>query len=293
MRRFTLARLSLSPRRASLLLPCIATAVTTLSRPTTASLTELFQPQRNMFMFRKEAAMLDPSQTLPGRAEAMKLKNEHYVLKNPILPPFPDNTERVIVGTGCFWGSERVFYKRLPGVFATAVGYAGGTTPNPTYEEVCSGKTNHNEVVQVVWDPSVLSFADLLKAFWESHDPTQGFGQGGDRGTQYRSSLFCTTDEQMEIAQASKDAYQKLLSEKGLGKITTEILQAPEFYYAEDYHQQYLDKPGNRQYCSAQPTNIDLPEPSTWETLSDALKAKVTTNADVWGRRFNSCVFGK
>eukprot|EP00730_Choanoeca_flexa_P004469 TRINITY_DN11704_c0_g3_i1.p2 TRINITY_DN11704_c0_g3~~TRINITY_DN11704_c0_g3_i1.p2 ORF type:complete len:290 (+),score=69.53 TRINITY_DN11704_c0_g3_i1:3223-4092(+) len=277
-------------RRAPLLLPCLATTITSFARPASASLTELFQPQRNMFMFRKEAAMVDDP--LPGRQDAMKLKNEHFVLKNPLLPPFPDGFERAIVGTGCFWGTERVFYKRLPGVYTTAVGYAGGQTPNPTYEEVCSGRTNHNEVVQVVWDPAKLSFVDLLKAFWESHDPTQGYGQGGDRGTQYRSSLFCTTDEQIEIAKASRDAYQELLTAKGYGKITTEIEKAPEFYYAEDYHQQYLDKPGNRQYCGAQPTNIDLPEPSTWKSLSEDLRSKIKTNADVWARRFNACVFG-
>lgn len=207
--------------------------------------------------------VIDPEKALPGRQEAMPIINEHYVLKTPIEPPFPEGLESIVFGTGCFWGTEKMFWK-LPGVYSTAVGYAAGTTPNPTYEEVCSGYTGHNEVVQVVYDPKKISFADLLRNFWESHDPTAGMGQGNDRGTQYRSGIYYKTPEQKALAEASMATYSKLLSAKGYGPITTELVSDPKFYYAENYHQQYLAKPGSRPYCSAQPSGVSLPPFSEW-----------------------------
>jgi len=170
----------------------------------------------------------------------------------------------VVFGTGCFWGTEKGFW-RFPGVHSTAVGYCAGFTPNATYEEVCSGQTGHNEVVQVVYDPSAISFVDLLRQFWESHDPTQGMGQGNDMGTQYRSGIYYTSAEQKALAEASKQAYQAALAQAGRKQaITSEILECPAFYYAEDYHQQYLAKPGSRPYCSAQPTGVSLPDAKSW-----------------------------
>ena len=195
----------------------------------------------------------------PGRDEKMKVSAKHYVLGNNVVPPFADNLETCVFGTGCFWGTEKGFW-RLPGVSATSVGYCGGLTKNPNYKEVCSGNTGHNEVVQVVWDPAEISFADILRQFWESHDPTQGMGQGNDRGTQYRSGIYPTTEAQKSIAEQSRVAYQEALA--GTGKqITTEIVEpnSNHFYYAEDYHQQYLSKPGANPYCSAQPLQISLP----------------------------------
>lgn len=195
----------------------------------------------------------------------MKVADTHYVLKgNQITPPFPKGIQSCVFGTGCFWGSEKGFW-RLPGVYSTAVGYIAGTTKNPTYKEVCSGRTNHNEVVQVTWDPKLVSFADILRQFWQSHDPSQGMRQGNDRGTQYRSGIYTATDAQQAIALKSRVAYQKCL--KGSGKkITTEVLSDKNlpFYYAEDDHQQYLAKPGARPYCSAQPLQIALPPVSEW-----------------------------
>ena len=176
---------------------------------------------------------------------------------HPLQPPFPDGLETAMFGLGCFWGAERLFWK-LPGVYSTAVGYAGGITPNPSYQEVCSGRTGHTEAVLVVFDPSVISYDQLLKAFWEGHNPTQGMRQGNDVGTQYRSGIYADTDEQLASAKTSRDRYQDVLSAAGYGEITTEILPAPTFYYAEDYHQQYLAKnPGG--YCGLGGTGLSCP----------------------------------
>jgi peptide-methionine (S)-S-oxide reductase len=187
------------------------------------------------------------SEALPGRAEPMPVASRHFVNGNPLQPPHPAGTEVALFGLGCFWGAERRFWQQ-PGVYVTAVGYAAGFTPNPTYEEVCSGHTGHSEVVRVVFDPALVSYEDLLKVFWESHDPTQGMRQGNDVGTQYRSGIYFESEAQRLAAEASQDAYQRALTAAGAGEITTEILPAPAFYYAEDYHQQYLAKnPGG--YC--------------------------------------------
>jgi len=182
-----------------------------------------------------------PDQALSGREEAMQLSNTHYVNGHELKPPFPEGLQQAVFGLGCFWGAERRFWE-LNGVYSTAVGYADGSTLNPTYEEVCSGMTGHNEVVLVVFDSGLISYEDLLKSFWEGHDPTQGMRQGNDRGTQYRSGIYTYTDTQQSIAEGTKRRFQEALNEKGLGLITTEILPAPTFYYAEDYHQQYLAK---------------------------------------------------
>jgi len=193
---------------------------------------------------------------LPGRAEKMKISGQHYVNKNTIVPPFPHGLEQAMFGLGCFWGAERKFWQ-LEGVYATAVGYAGGFTPNATYEEVCSGMTGHNEMVLVVYNPDEITYEELLKVFWESHNPTQGMQQGNDVGTQYRSGIYAYTYEQKELAQQSKSVYQNALQQKGYGEITTEIMPAPEFYYAEEYHQQYLAKnPGG--YCGLGGTGVCL-----------------------------------
>ncbi|MDP7390817.1 MAG: peptide-methionine (S)-S-oxide reductase MsrA, partial [Alphaproteobacteria bacterium] len=185
-------------------------------------------------------------EALPGRSTEMPVLANHFVNKNPLKPPFPQGTEQVIFGLGCFWGAERIFWQ-TEGVFSTSVGYAAGYTPNPTYEEVCSGRTGHNEVVLVVYQPTGVSFQALLRKFWEGHDPTQGMRQGNDTGTQYRSGIYCYTPKQKIAAEASRDAFQMELSKAGYPEITTEILDAPEYYYAEDYHQQYLAKnPGVR-----------------------------------------------
>jgi peptide-methionine (S)-S-oxide reductase len=194
-----------------------------------------------MYSFRKQAAMPNSADILPGRATAMRVPEKHFVNGNRILPPFPEGTKLALFGFGCFWGAERKFWQ-LPGVYSTSVGYAAGVTPNPTYEEVCSGYTAHNEVVRVVYDPKKISYETLLKTFWESHDPTQGMRQGNDVGTQYRSGIYFYDAEQRAAAEKSQQAYQERLTQAGHGNITTEILQAPEFYYAEDYHQQYLAK---------------------------------------------------
>ncbi|MGI8822932.1 MAG: peptide-methionine (S)-S-oxide reductase MsrA [Acidimicrobiia bacterium] len=187
-------------------------------------------------------------EALPGRPDAMRVPDRHFVLDTPLQPPWPDGTETVQLGMGCFWGAERIFW-RIDGVYTTAAGYGAGITPNPTYEEVCTGRTGHNELALVVFDPAAVSFETLLAAFWENHDPTQGMRQGNDVGTQYRSGIYVTTDAQRETAKRSRDRYQTLLTETGFGPITTEILDAGPFYYAEPYHQQYLAKNPNG-YCN-------------------------------------------
>ncbi|MEO1229838.1 MAG: peptide-methionine (S)-S-oxide reductase MsrA [Myxococcota bacterium] len=198
-----------------------------------------------------------PEEALPGRSTPLDVGPTHHVHGRTLVPPFPDGTESVIVGLGCFWGAERAFWTK-EGVFTTAVGYAAGHTPNPTYEEVCSGRTGHNEVVLVVFEPSAISFDAVLKIFWESHDPTQGMRQGNDVGTQYRSGIYVRSEAQRVAAVASRAAYQKVLSEAGHGEISTEILEAPPFYYAESYHQQYLSKnPGG--YCGLGGTGVSCP----------------------------------
>jgi peptide-methionine (S)-S-oxide reductase len=214
-----------------------------------------------LFGFGKKSALPTAAEALPGRAEPMRVPNRHFINGNPIQPPFPAGMETAVFGLGCFWGAERKFWQQ-PGVFSTAVGYAAGLTPNPTYQEVCSGMTGHNEVVLVVFDPTVVSYEQLLKLFWESHNPTQGMRQGNDAGTQYRSGIYTTSAEQKQRAEASKAAYQPALTAEGYGAITTEILDAPEFYYAEDYHQQYLGKNPNG-YCGLGGTKVCLPELSS------------------------------
>ena len=205
----------------------------------------------------RKAQMPAREQALPGRSEPMRVTAGHHVLGRALTPPFPDGSERAVFGLGCFWGGEKPFWS-LPGVVTTAVGYAGGFTPNPTYEEVCSGRTGHNEVVLVVYDPKVLSYDALLKTFWEGHDPTQGMRQGNDVGTQYRSGIYVYTPEQRRLADASRDAYQRVLTAARYGPITTEIVDAPEFYYAEDYHQQYLSK-NPFGYCGHGGTGVACP----------------------------------
>ena len=202
-------------------------------------------------------ALPSAKDALPGRSEAMPVSRTHEVNGNRMTAPFPDGLETALFALGCFWGAERLFWK-LPGVYSTQVGYAAGITPNPTYKEVCSGLTGHTEVVRVIYDPKQISYEQLLKTFWESHDPTQGMRQGGDVGTQYRSGIYVYNDAQRKLADASKAAYEKALSAKGLGGITTEVLDAPTFYYAEDYHQQYLEKnPGG--YCGIGGKGVSCP----------------------------------
>ena len=200
-----------------------------------------------MFTFRDKAQTPTPEQALPGRDDAMRVTNRHYVKDTQIQPPFPAGYQSTIFGLGCFWDAERRFWE-LPGVYSTAVGYAAGHTPNPTYDEVCSGLTGHNEVVLVVFDPTIIGFDELLRQFWEAHDPTQGMRQGNDVGTQYRSGIYCFGNDQRAAAQASRERYSRALRGAGHPAATTEILPATDFYYAEDYHQQYLAKnPGG--YC--------------------------------------------
>ena len=210
-----------------------------------------------MFLFREKSKMIDPDRALPGRDTAMPVPARHDVLGTPLQPPFPEGLEQIVVGMGCFWGAERVFWQ-LDGVYTTAVGYAGGYTPNPTYEEVCSGSTGHTEAVLVVFDPARISRDEILRAFWENHDPTQGMRQGNDVGTQYRSGIYVFTPEQRAAAERSRDMYQERLTESGHGEITTEIVDAGPFFYAEDYHQQYLAKnPGG--YCGLGGTGVSCP----------------------------------
>ena len=207
--------------------------------------------------FKTKPAMPTSESALPGRSERIDVPARHYVNGNPLEAPFPDGFEQAVFGLGCFWGAERKFWE-TDGVYTTAVGYAGGFTPNPTYREVCSGGTGHTEVVLVVFDPSVVSYADLLKVFWEAHNPTQGMRQGNDTGTQYRSAIYTANPEQEATALRSRDEYQAALDKAGHGKITTEIAAADEFYYAEDYHQQYLAKnPGG--YCGLGGTGVSCP----------------------------------
>jgi len=202
----------------------------------------------------QKSQMPAPDQALQGRNEAMQIGNHHYVNGNPLKPPFPGNMQQALFGLGCFWGAEREFWQAA-GVFSTAVGYAAGYTPNPTYEDVCSGRTGHNEVVLVVFDPQAISYEKLLALFWESHDPTQGMQQGNDVGTQYRSGIYYFDEEQRLKAEVSSEDYQRLLVKVGYAGITTEIIEAPDFYYAEDYHQQYLAKnPGG--YCGLGGTGV-------------------------------------
>ncbi|TXH93106.1 MAG: peptide-methionine (S)-S-oxide reductase MsrA [Pseudomonas sp.] len=204
-----------------------------------------------------QLALPEASQALPGRAEPMPVPGQHHVNGNPLQGPFPASLQQAVFAMGCFWGAERRFWQQ-PGVWSTAAGYAGGHTPNPTYEEVCSGLTGHTEVVLVVFDPQQTSYARLLQVFWEAHDPTQGMRQGNDRGTQYRSALYCSDQTQLDEALASAGRYQQALNAAGLGAITTEIRLAPPFYYAEAYHQQYLAKKPDG-YCGLRGTGVCLP----------------------------------
>jgi peptide-methionine (S)-S-oxide reductase len=209
------------------------------------------------FLKRTKLELPTPEEALPGRSERIPVPDRHYVNGNPILPPFPDGLEQGVFALGCFWGAERKFWE-APGVWTTAVGYAGGVTPNPSYEEVCSGLTGHTEVVLAVWDPKLTSYEEMLRVFWESHDPTQGMRQGNDVGTQYRSAVYTHSPAQLEAALESRVRYQAELSRAGYGPITTEIREAPEFYYAEDYHQQYLAK-NPRGYCGLGGTGVSCP----------------------------------
>ena len=205
----------------------------------------------------KKDTLPSPDAALPGREKEMPVPAKHFINGNALKPPFPAGLEMAMFGLGCFWGAERKFWQ-ADGVFSTSVGYAAGSTPNPTYREVCSGMTGHNEVVRVIYDPKVISYEALLKLFWESHNPTQGMRQGNDTGTQYRSGIYTYSDAQLKAAKESKEMYQPVLNEAGYGDITTEIMPAPEFYYAEDYHQQYLAKnPGG--YCGLGGTNVACP----------------------------------
>jgi peptide-methionine (S)-S-oxide reductase len=210
------------------------------------------------FLFRHKTEMPDPADALPGRdTRPFDVPDTHFVLGTPLQPPFPEGVETAIFGMGCFWGAEKGFWQ-APGVFSTAVGYTGGQTPNPTYEEVCSARTGHSEVVLVAYRPEEISYDELLKIFWEGHDPTQGMRQGNDVGTQYRSGIYTTSDSQREAALRSRDAYAERLSAAGYAEITTEIVDAPEFFYAEDYHQQYLAKVPNG-YCGLGGTGVSCP----------------------------------
>ena len=205
----------------------------------------------------KKTQMPDAATALPGRQETMPVPAEHFVNGHPLEPPYPDGMEKAVFGLGCFWGAERCFWQ-LEGVYTTAVGYGGGMTPNPTYEEVCTGRTGHNEVVLVVFNPKAVSYGELLKVFWEAHDPTQGMRQGNDVGTQYRSGIYIYSDEQKKAAEASRERYQEEISRAGYGAVTTEILEAGEFYFAEDYHQQYLAK-NPWGYCGLGGTGVSCP----------------------------------
>jgi len=209
-----------------------------------------------MFLQRKSSTMPTPDQAPPGRSEPLPVADRHYVNGNPLRPPFPDGLQQAVFALGCFWGAERCFWQ-LSGVFTTAVGYIAGFTPNATYEEVCSGRTGHTEAVLVVYDPATIGYDDLLRTFWESHDPTQGMRQGNDVGTQYRSGIYYFDADQRAAAERTRDEYATALAQAGRDAVTTEILSAPEFYYAEDYHQQYLAKnPGG--YCGLGGTGVKL-----------------------------------
>ena len=211
-----------------------------------------------MFGFKKRLTLPDAAEALPGRAAPVPTAKDHFVLHRPLQPPYPEGIETAIFGLGCFWGAERKFWQLGDGIHVTAVGYTGGTTPNPTYEETCTGLTGHTEAVLVAYDPSKISYETLLKTFWEAHDPTQGMRQGNDIGTQYRSGIYTNSPAQEKAAQASKVAYDKALAAKGLGQITTEIQPAGPFYFAEDYHQQYLAK-NPAGYCGLGGTGVSCP----------------------------------
>ena len=211
-----------------------------------------------MLFMRKTTALPSATDALPGRAQAIPTATTHFVNGSKLQPPYPAGLEQAVFGLGCFWGAERKFWELGEGIFATAVGYAGGHTPNPTYEEVCSGRTGHTEVVLVVFDPRKISYQTLLKRFWENHNPTQGMRQGNDVGTQYRSAIYAVTPAQRQLAEASKALYEKAIRASGHGAITTEILDAPPFYYAEDYHQQYLAK-NPAGYCGLGGTGVSCP----------------------------------
>jgi peptide-methionine (S)-S-oxide reductase len=210
-----------------------------------------------MFFARRKTRMPAEAEALPGRQEPVPVPARHAVKDAPLRPPFPDGTETALFAMGCFWGAEKDFWQ-TPGVYTTAVGYAGGFTPNPTYEEVCTGRTGHAEAVLVVFDPAKVSYEELLQVFWEHHDPTQGMRQGNDVGTQYRSAIWTSSEAQRKSAEASRDAYQQKLTAAGYGQITTEIADAPAFYYAEDYHQQYLHK-NPYGYCPDHSTGVSCP----------------------------------
>jgi len=211
-----------------------------------------------MFTFRKKLEMPSAGDALPGRSDPIPTAAQHYVLGRPLKGPYPAGLETALFGLGCFWGAERMFWQLGEGIYTTAVGYLGGLTPNPTYEEVCSGLTGHNEVVLVVYDPAKMSYERLLKAFWENHDPTQGMRQGNDVGTQYRSGIYVTTPAQRKAAEASKAMYAKALAADRFGAVTTEIVDAPAFYFAEEYHQQYLAK-NPMGYCNLGGTGVSCP----------------------------------
>jgi peptide-methionine (S)-S-oxide reductase len=211
-----------------------------------------------MFMFKKSLTIPSKAEALPGRSTPIPTASTHFVNGNPLQGPYPAGLETAMFGMGCFWGAERKFWELGGGVYTTAVGYAGGPTPNPTYEEVCSGRTGHNEVVLVAYDPKKISYDKLLKTFWENHDPTQGMRQGNDIGTQYRSGIYATSPAQRQAADVSKAMYEKALAAKRYGAITTEILDAPPFYFAEDYHQQYLAK-NPMGYCGLGGTGVSCP----------------------------------
>jgi peptide-methionine (S)-S-oxide reductase len=210
-----------------------------------------------MLRFRDKTSMVEPADALAGRDLEMPVADRHAVLGTPLKPPFPEGFEQAVFGMGCFWGAERIFWQ-APGVYTTAVGYAGGLTPNPTYEEVCSGRTGHAEVVLVVFDPAKTSYEQMLQVFWENHDPTQGMRQGNDVGTQYRSAIYWSTDEQQRLAEATRSTYAERLRASGYPEVSTEIAQAGPFYYAEDYHQQYLHK-NPWGYCGVGGTGVSCP----------------------------------
>ncbi len=209
-------------------------------------------------MFGKPQTIPTKEEALPGRADPMTVPDQHFINHHRLRPPFPEGLETAMFGMGCFWGAERKFWQLGDGIYTTAVGYAAGSTPNPTYREVCSGMTGHTEVVLVLFDPRKISYEDLLRVFWENHDPTQGMRQGNDVGTQYRSGIYTYGDAQLRAAERSRDAFQQRLSAAGFGRITTEILPAPEFFYAEDYHQQYLAKNPDG-YCGLGGTGVTCP----------------------------------
>jgi peptide-methionine (S)-S-oxide reductase len=210
-----------------------------------------------MFLFTKPSTMVTAAEALPGRDDPMPVPDRHEVLDTPLAPPFPEGLEQAVVGMGCFWGAERIFWQ-APGVYTTAVGYAGGFTKNPTYEEVCSGRTGHTEAVLVVFDPKQTTYEEILRLFWENHDPTQGMRQGNDQGTQYRSAIYVENEAQREAAEASRAMFQSELTRAGFGEITTELADAGPFYYAEPYHQQYLAKNPNG-YCGLGGTGVACP----------------------------------